>query len=49
MINEGRTAFDIGEYWPSLTPCIIMFLTILSLNLCGDRLREYFDVKEGAL
>jgi peptide/nickel transport system permease protein len=49
MINEGRTAFDIGEYWPSLTPCIVMFLTILCLNLIGDRLREYFDVKEGAL
>jgi peptide/nickel transport system permease protein len=49
MINEGRSAFDAGDFWPSLTPCIIMFLTILCLNLTGDRLREYFDVKEGAL
>jgi len=49
MINEGRSAFDNGDFWPSLTPCIIMFLTILCLNLTGDRMREYFDVKEGAL
>jgi peptide/nickel transport system permease protein len=49
MINEGRTALDQGFIWPSLTPCIVMFLTILSMNLAGDRMREYFDVKEGAL
>lgn len=49
MINEGRGAFDQGDFWPSLTPCIVMFLTILCLNLTGDRMREYFDVKEGAL
>ncbi len=49
MINEGRGAFDNGEFWPALTPCIVMFITILCLNLTGDRVREYFDVKEGAL
>jgi peptide/nickel transport system permease protein len=49
MINEGRSAFDNKDYWPALTPCIVMFLTILCLNLTGDRMREYFDVKEGAL
>ena len=33
----------------SLIPCFVMFLTVLSLNLAGDRVREYFDVKEGGL
>ena len=30
-------------------PCAVMFVTVLALNLAGDRLREYFDIKEGAL
>jgi len=35
--------------WISLMPILIMFLTVLSLNFMGDRLRSYFDVKETAL
>jgi peptide/nickel transport system permease protein len=48
MINEGRNLLDTDP-WISLLPCLIMFLTVLSLNLAGDRVREYFDVKEGGL
>ena len=33
----------------ALIPCFVMFLTVLALNLAGDRVREYFDVKEGGL
>jgi peptide/nickel transport system permease protein len=48
MINEGRFLLDTNP-WISLLPCLVMFLTVLSLNMAGDRVREYFDVKEGAL
>ncbi len=48
MINEGRNLLDTDP-WISLLPCLVMFLTVLSLNLAGDRVREYFDVKEGGL
>lgn len=48
MINDGRSV--LGDYpYMSLIPCAAMFLTVLSLNLAGDRLRQYFDIKEGAL
>ncbi len=48
MINEGRQ--DLERY-PHITlvPCLVLFLTVLALNMAGDRLREYFDVKEGVL
>jgi len=48
MINDGRSALETEPYI-SLIPCLIMFLTVLSLNLAGDRVREYFDVREGVL
>jgi len=48
MINEGKGYLDTNPMI-SLIPCFVLFLTVLSLNLAGDRVREYFDVKEGAL
>jgi len=35
--------------WMSMAPIMILFLTVLSLNFAGDRLRDYFDVKETSL
>jgi peptide/nickel transport system permease protein len=35
--------------WMSMAPIMILFLTVLSLNFAGDRLRDYFDVKEASL
>jgi peptide/nickel transport system permease protein len=32
-----------------LFPSIVMFITVLAFNLAGDRLRQVFEVKEGAL
>ncbi|HET9690379.1 MAG TPA: ABC transporter permease [Acidimicrobiales bacterium] len=48
MIAEGQAV--IGQHplialWPGLA----MFVTVLALNFAGDRLRQYFDVKEGGL
>jgi peptide/nickel transport system permease protein len=48
MINDGRQALQTEPYI-SLIPCAVMFLTVLALNLAGDRVREYLDVKEGGL
>lgn len=48
MINDGRQALR-EEPYISLIPCAVMFLTVLSLNLAGDRVREFLDVKEVGL
>jgi peptide/nickel transport system permease protein len=49
MLNEARTALTPGpQYnpWLTLFPALAMFLFLVSLNLVGDRLREYFDITE---
>lgn len=48
MISEGRvilTVHPLVALWPSL----FLFLTVLALNLAGDRLQAYFDVRESAV
>ena len=35
--------------WISFGPIIMLFMTVLALNYAGDRIREYFDVKEISL
>lgn len=35
--------------WIAFAPIIVLFLTVLALNFAGDRLRDYFDVKELSL
>ena len=47
-MTEAR---DLAETDPqiALIPSFILFLTVLMLNFAGDRIREYFDVKEGGL
>lgn len=32
--------------WIAFGPIIVLFLTVMALNFAGDRLRDYFDVKE---
>jgi peptide/nickel transport system permease protein len=32
--------------WISFGPIAMLFVTVLALNYAGDRLRDYFDVKE---
>ncbi len=48
MINDGQK-FYLDAPHMVLVPCGVLFLTVLSLNLAGDRLREYFDIKESVL
>lgn len=35
--------------WVAFGPIIVLFLTVMALNFAGDRLRDYFDVKELAV
>ncbi|MGI9599155.1 MAG: ABC transporter permease [Acidimicrobiales bacterium] len=48
MITLGRDNLDDAPH-AVFFPSIFMFLTVLSINYIGDRLRQYFDVRESAL
>lgn len=48
MINNGRQSLDDAPHIV-LFPAAFMFLTILSLNLIGDKLQEILDVREAKL
>lgn len=49
IINDGRGIRDLQENpHVALMPIGVMFLTILALNFAGDRVREFFDVRETA-
>jgi peptide/nickel transport system permease protein len=48
MIAEGLNVLQ-QDPWISLVPAFAMLLLVLSLNFAGDRLRSYFDVREGVL
>ncbi|MGY1746565.1 ABC transporter permease [Blastococcus sp. SYSU D00695] len=48
MIAEGKRHLDDAVHI-ALIPSIVMFMTVLSLNLVGDVLRGRFDVREANL
>ena len=47
MIADGRDVLATAP-WISLMPCLILFLTVLAMNLAGDRIREFFDIKDNS-
>ena len=50
LILLGAGSRDLEEApWISMGPILILFLTVLALNFAGDKLREYFDVREISL
>ncbi len=50
LIQNGAGRSDLEEApWIAFSPILVLFLTVLSLNFAGDRLRSHFDVKESAL
>lgn len=49
MISEGRQNLIAGQWWVPAIPITFLVLTLVSLNLIGDRLREFFGIKEGGL
>jgi len=42
MINDGQSIFDV-DGWLVFWPALAIFLTVLSLNLVGDGLRDALD------
>ncbi len=48
MIAEGRTLLTLDP-WISLIPSLAMLSLLLALNLCADKLGEYFEVREAKL
>jgi peptide/nickel transport system permease protein len=50
MINGGRKPLQLESIaHTAMIPAFVMFLTVLSVNMLGDRFRAAFDVKESAL
>jgi peptide/nickel transport system permease protein len=45
---SGRRTLENAP-WIALAPIGVLFLTVLALNYAGDRIRDYFDVKELSL
>jgi peptide/nickel transport system permease protein len=49
MIAEGKRYLQDAPHVTAI-PSVVMFLTVLSVNLVGDHLRSrYFDVRESSL
>jgi peptide/nickel transport system permease protein len=50
MINDGRKLLTSKGVWHvSFIPVFVMFLTVLALNLVGDRVRALVDKREAKL
>ena len=49
MISQGQPQLEQGKWWVPGVPIFVLVLLLISLNLLGDRLREYFSIKESSL
>lgn len=45
LLGSGRRTLEDAP-WVAMAPIMVLFLTVLALNFAGDRLRDYFDVRE---
>lgn len=48
MIDANRRRLE-KAWWATVFPCLMLFLTVLSFNLIGDRLARRFDIREAAV
>ena len=46
MISAGSERLRAGVWWISLMPALVMFLTLLAINLLGDVLSQRFNRRE---
>ncbi len=49
MISQGQPQLEQGKWWVPGVPILVLVMLLISLNLLGDRLREFFSIKESAL
>lgn len=48
LINDNRNQID-QAWWATLFPCLMLFLTIVSFNVIGDRLARHFDIRQAGV
>lgn len=48
LVSENRERIS-EAWWATIFPCIMLFLTVLSFNVIGDRVARRFDIREAAL
>lgn len=48
LIEENRTRID-DAWWATIFPCLMLFLTVLSFNIIGDRLSRRFDIRQAGV
>jgi peptide/nickel transport system permease protein len=48
MISVSYNRID-DAWWASLLPALLLFLTVLSFNVIGDRVARRFDIREATL
>ncbi len=48
LIDENRNKIDTA-WWATIFPCLMLFLTVLSFNIIGDRLSRRFDIRQAGV
>lgn len=48
LIDENRNKID-EAWWATIFPCMMLFLTVLSFNIIGDRLARRFDIRQAGV
>jgi peptide/nickel transport system permease protein len=48
LIDENRNQID-DAWWATIFPCLMLFLTVLSFNIIGDRLGRRFDIRQAGV
>jgi peptide/nickel transport system permease protein len=48
LIDENRNKID-DAWWATIFPCLMLFLTVLSFNLIGERLSRRFDLRQAGV
>ncbi len=48
LIDENRNKID-QAWWATIFPCLMLFLTVLSFNIIGDRLSRRFDIRQAGV
>lgn len=48
LIDENRNKIDVA-WWATIFPCLMLFLTVFSFNIIGDRLSRRFDIRQAGV
>jgi peptide/nickel transport system permease protein len=48
LINDNRNQIDVA-WWATFFPCLMLFLTVVSFNVIGDRLSRRFDIRQAGV